>query len=145
MGATDVVNVGGGGGGDAEADVVKRVRSLTEGNNGAHLSFEVVGNPVTFRQAVMSLRDGGRAVMTGIAKLTDVGELPITHLVRRKIEIRGSYGAKARVDTPAILKLLERGEVGLESISERFPLDGAREAYERLWAGKIVGKAVVEF
>jgi acyl-CoA hydrolase len=40
-----------------------------------------------------------------------MAELPIAHLVRRKIQVLGSYGARTRTDMPAVLDLVERGAI----------------------------------
>jgi len=110
---------------------------------GADVAFEVLGNPITFNQAVLSVCDGGRAVMVGIAPLGTMAQVDITRLVRRKITIVGSYGAKARVDTPEIVDLLDRGALTLGSITKQYTLDQVGKAYEDLKAGKITGKAIV--
>ena len=107
------------------------------------MAFEVLGNPITFNQAVLSVCDGGRAVMVGIAPLGTMAQVDITRLVRRKITIVGSYGAKARVDTPEIVDLLDRGALTLGSITKQYTLDQVGKAYEDLKAGKITGKAIV--
>merc|ERR1711862_5818 len=133
--------------GDAKksADVVAEVMSHTPGNRGVDVAFEVVGNPITFDQAVRATGDGGKAVMVGLAKLGTMGQVDITRMVRRKITVQGSFGAKARIDTPVLLDMLKRGSVTLESISRRYSLSEAADAYEHLEAGQIRGKAVVEF
>lgn len=140
MGATHTINAQ-----DCSADgesVEQKIRELTN-NRGADVAFEVLGNPRTFKQAVMGLRDGGQAVMVGIASLGTMAEVEITHLVRRKIRIHGSYGAKARQDTPAILDLLDNDKLHLEAITKKYELDTVGQAYDDLKHGKIVGKAIV--
>ena len=107
------------------------------------MAFEVLGNPITFNQAVLSVCDGRRAVLVGIAPLGTMAQVDITRLVRRKITIVGSYGAKARVDTPEIVDLLDRGALTLGSITKQYTLDQVGQAYEDLKAGKITGKAIV--
>jgi S-(hydroxymethyl)glutathione dehydrogenase/alcohol dehydrogenase len=72
-----------------------------------------------------------------------MGEAPITHIVRRKISVKGSYGAKARSDTPVILDLLSRGRVTLESVNRYINLEDVGTAYDELKSGKLVGKTVV--
>jgi len=139
MGATAVVN------GRESEDVVAEVMSKTPGGRGVDVAFEVVGNPITFDQAVRSTCDGGKAVMVGLAKLGTLGKVDITRMVRRKIKVQGSFGAKARIDTPVLLNMLKRRVVTLESISRRYTLDEAADAYEHLEQGLIKGKAVVEF
>lgn len=49
--------------------------------------MEALGKPATFNQAVMSVRDGGRAVMIGLAPSGVTSEVDITRLVRRQVLI----------------------------------------------------------
>jgi S-(hydroxymethyl)glutathione dehydrogenase/alcohol dehydrogenase len=68
----------------------------------------------------------------------------ITRLVRRKLKILGSYGAKPRKDMPILLKLAQAGIVGVGAeVTDRFTLEEADLAYRRLDKGQIVGRAVV--
>ncbi len=140
MGATDFVHIEDG---MTESEIIKRIHSKTPNNSGADVAFEVIGNKFTARQAVLSLAPGGKAVLAGLTKPEIQMELPITHIVRRKIEIVGSFGAKASVDTPEVLKMLERRELSLESVSERFSLEEVSAAYNKLYEGNITGKAIV--
>ena len=49
------------------------------------IAVEALGKPATFNQAVMSVRDGGRAVMIGLAPWGVSSEVDITRLVRRQV------------------------------------------------------------
>ncbi len=119
------------------------VRDIT-GGRGVDVAFEVLGRPETFVQAVESVRDGGRAVMVGIAPSGVTAPVEITRVVRRKIQILGSYGARTRTDMPLVLGLAERGAVHLDRlVTQEFPLDHADEAYRLLDQGAIVGRAVI--
>jgi succinate semialdehyde reductase (NADPH) len=136
LGATHTVN---GAGTDAPA----AIRDLT-GGEGVDVALEAVGHPRSFSQAVMSVRDGGRMVAIGLTAVDTKAEIGITHIVRRGITIRGSYGARTRTDMPALLSMVGRGEVRLDSvITRRVPLEGAAAAYDALERGEIVGRAVV--
>ncbi len=136
LGATHVVNA-------AEAKPQEAVREVT-GGRGVDVAFEALGRPETFVQAVEAVRDGGRAVMVGIAPVGATAPVEITRVVRRKIQILGSYGARTRTDMPLVLRLAERGAVRLDRlVTRRFPLDQADEAYRLLDQGAIVGRAVV--
>jgi len=98
------------------------------------------------RQAIMSVRDGGRCCFIGISDVKTVAHVPITHVVRRRISLVGSYGARASTDMPALLEIAARGGVDLEgAITRRFGLDEAGEAYSLLKARKITGRAIVRF
>lgn len=49
--------------------------------------MEALGKPATFNQAIMSVRDGGRAVMVGLAPFGVTSEVEISRLVRRQVPI----------------------------------------------------------
>ncbi|RTH04507.1 alcohol dehydrogenase [Thermus scotoductus] len=119
------------------------VRDLT-GGRGADVAFEALGRPETFRLALDLLRDGGRMVPVGIAPQGVEAGVEITRLVRRKLRILGSYGAKPRKDMPLLLRLAQAGaiQVGAE-VTERHPLEEADLAYRRLDRGEVVGRALV--
>ncbi len=137
LGATDLVN-------STTTDAVAAVQAVTDGR-GVDVAFEVLGNPATFATALDVLDDGGRAVIVGIAPAGVRGELDLTRLVRRKLEIRGSYGAKAHRDMPTLLRMVERGTVCPEDvITRRYTLDDVDDAYQSLASGEIVGRAVIE-
>ena len=136
MGATHTVNGSG-------IDAVAAVRELTHGE-GVDVAFEAVGHPASFSQALMSVCDGGRMVAIGLAGTTIKAEIPITHLVRRGITIKGSYGARTRTDMPELLSMIGRGDLRLDGvISRRVTIDEAPATYGALDRGEIVGRAVV--
>ncbi|WP_354698460.1 S-(hydroxymethyl)mycothiol dehydrogenase [Paraconexibacter sp. AEG42_29] len=137
LGATHVVNA-------AAGDAADAVRELTRGA-GADVVFEAVGLPATFRQATEIVADGGRCVMVGIAPTGRTAEVEITRLVRRKLQILGSFGGRPRADLPALMRMAADGQLDLRgAISERFTLDQADTAYTRLREGTIVGRAIIE-
>lgn len=136
LGATHAVNA-------AREDAVDRVRTLA-GGTGVDVAFEALGRPETFTQALAMLRDGGRLVAVGIAAGDAAARVPITHLVRRGLQVTGSYGARTRTDMPEVLALAEAGVLRPErAVSRRFPLEAADEAYRLLAGGGIVGRAVI--
>jgi succinate semialdehyde reductase (NADPH) len=135
LGATDVVDAGG-------EDAVARILELTGG--GADVVFEVLGSERTFTQALAMVRDGGRLVAVGIAPAGVTAPVEITRLVRRSIHVVGSYGARVRGDMPVILELVESGAISpAASLTRRFPLGEAAEAYAALDRREIVGRAIV--
>ena len=68
----------------------------------------------------------------------------ITRLVRRSIHVIGSYGARVRADMPAILALVESGAISpAATLTRRFALAEAAEAYAALDRREIVGRAIV--
>jgi len=137
LGATAVVN-------GLEVDPVARVRELS-GGQGADLVLEAIGSPATFRQATDMVADGGRCVMVGIAPVGTTAEVEITRLVRRKIQLAGSFGGRPRHDLAHLGQLVAEKKLDLGAlITRRFSLEEADTAYELLAAGKIVGRALIE-
>ncbi len=136
LGATDVVN-------GSKTDPVEAVLVLTDGK-GVDVAFEALGRPETFVQALRMVRDGGRMVPVGIAPGESTAPVEITRLVRRSLRIQGSYGARTRGDMPRILELAARGAFRPERmVTQRFTLEQADLAYQRLARGEIVGRAIV--
>lgn len=128
----------------AQEDVIARISELTGGMK-ADVSFESIGMKMTFEQCIMSVRDGGRACFIGIADLKVKAEVPITHVVRRRISMVGSYGARASQDMPQLIKIAAVGGVSLKNaVTRRFSLEDASEAYSLLNQGKIAGRALIE-
>ena len=90
------------------------------------------------------LGDGGRVVAVGIAPAEVRAPIDITRLVRRGLQIVGSYGARPRADMPSLLALVDRGVLDpVRSVSRSFPLEQAQLAYEELDRRAIVGRALV--
>lgn len=50
------------------------------------MAVEALGKPLTFMQCTKSVRDGGKAVMIGLAATNAIGEVDITRLVRRQVK-----------------------------------------------------------
>lgn len=136
IGATDLVNSRG-------SDPVQQVRDLTAGR-GVDVAFEALGHPATFAQAVGMLADGGRMVAVGIAAGNTPAEVPITPLVRRGYNISGSFGARTRVDLPAVVRIADDGDFDAEGlVSTHYSLAQADQAYQALARGEIIGRAVI--
>ncbi|XP_057970445.1 uncharacterized protein LOC131159501 [Malania oleifera] len=137
LGATHTINA-------LQEDAAEKIREIT-GGRGVDIAVEALGKPQTFLQCVRSVRDGGKAVMIGLAKAGAVGEVDINHLVRRQIKVIGSYGARARQDLPKLVKLAETGIFNLHSaVSRKCKFEEVGKAYQDLDQGSIVGRAVVE-
>ena len=139
LGATHTVNAGG----LTPGDVTKQVFDAT-GGRGVEVAFEVLGRPETFAQAVEILGDGGRMIAVGIAAGRTTAPVEITRLVRRGLQIVGSYGARTRADMPEILRLAALGTFRLETqVTRRYSLAETEAAYQALNRGEINGRAVV--
>ena len=57
------------------------------GGKGVDVAVEALGKPQTFSQCTQSVKDGGKAVMIGLAQAGAVGQMEINRLVRRKVHI----------------------------------------------------------
>jgi succinate semialdehyde reductase (NADPH) len=136
LGATHGVNA-------AKTDPVAEVLAITAGR-GVDVAMEALGRPETVVNAFMMTRDGGRIVVIGIAPGTTTASIEITRLVRRGIHLMGSYGSRVRTDMPEVLGLAAHGQVNpSRTITRRYRLEQADEAYAALSRGEIVGRAIV--
>ena len=136
LGATHTVNA-------SQGDVVAAVNALTNGH-GVDVAIEALGRPETVVNAFMMTRDGGRVVVIGIAPGTTTAGIEITRLVRRGIQLMGSYGSRVRTDLPKVLALAAQGQVNVsQPITRRYRLEQADEAYAALNRGEIIGRAIV--
>lgn len=137
LGATHTINA-------LKEDVPDKIKEIT-GGRGVDVAVEALGRPSTFMQCTKSIRDGGKAVMIGLASSGSMGEIDINHLVRRQIKIIGSYGGRARQDLPQVVKLAERGIFNLQNtVCRKCKFEEANSAYDDLNQGKIVGRAIIE-
>ena len=136
MGATHTVN-------SSEVDAAEAVAQIT-GGRGVDVAFEALGSAGTTNLAVTISREGGRAVVVGIPPAGTTLDVDLARIVRRKIQIKGSYGARARRDVPDLIRLLAAGKLDLGGvISRRVGLDEAPGTYQALDRGEILGRAVV--
>jgi S-(hydroxymethyl)glutathione dehydrogenase/alcohol dehydrogenase len=136
LGATHGVNA-------AKGDPVAEVLAIT-GGHGVDVAIEALGRPETVVNAFMMTRDGGRVIVIGIAPGTTTAGIEITRLVRRGIQLMGSYGSRVRTDMPDVLGLAAHSLVSPSRvITRRYPLDQVDDAYGALNRGEIVGRAIV--
>ncbi|XP_059624516.1 uncharacterized protein LOC132267368 [Cornus florida] len=137
LGATHTVNA-------RHEDAVEKIKEIT-GGMGVDIAVEALGKPETFLQCTQSVRDGGKAVMIGLADSSAKGEIDINRLVRRQIKVVGSYGGRARQDLPKLVKLAESGIFNLTAaVSRKCKFEEVNKAYQDLNEGSIIGRAVVE-
>ncbi|KAG6724118.1 hypothetical protein I3842_03G241600 [Carya illinoinensis] len=137
FGATHTINA-------IQEDAIEKIREIT-GGLGVDIAVEALGKPQTFLQCFNSVRDGGKAVMIGLTPAGAVGEVDINRLVRRKIQVIGSYGARARQDLPKLVRLAESGIFNLsQAVSRKYTFEEAGQAFHDLNQGNIVSRAVVE-
>ena len=125
-------------------DPVSTVLKLTNGR-GADAAFEAIGLPLTISQAIKSVRAGGRAVIIGLSRSDAEASFNINALVRRGVQIIGSYGGIPSRDIPAILDLLSRGVLNIDYIVQNVyeGIDEIPRALKELEQGKVLGRPVV--
>ncbi|GAU25433.1 hypothetical protein TSUD_70860 [Trifolium subterraneum] len=137
LGATHTIN-------SAKEDPIEKILEIT-GGKGVDVAVEALGKPQTFAQCTQSVKDGGRAVMIGLAKAGSLGEVDINRLVRRKIKVIGSYGGRARQDLPKLIRLAETGIFDLgHAVSRKYTFEESGKAFQDLNEGNIIGRAVIE-
>ena len=116
----------------AETDPVAEIKRLTKGR-GVDVALELIGLPLTCRQAVESLAVFGRAVMVG---LTDKAVEVDTYreLICREAELVGSADHLAH-ELPTLIELVRRGTLDLSGlVTDTVPLDAGavNETMDRL-------------
>ena len=106
-----------------EGDAAEQIRQLTHGR-GVDVSVEVIGSPLTMRQAVLSLAIQGRAALAGITqKSFDL--TPYHELINRESEIIGVSDHLAQ-ELPHLLELARTGRLDLtQMVTRTLPLDAA--------------------
>jgi S-(hydroxymethyl)glutathione dehydrogenase/alcohol dehydrogenase len=131
LGATHTVAAGSG-----SADVVGEVLAISGG--GVEHSFEVVGSPVTMRQAWDVLRPGGTATVVGLAPVGVEVSLPAIDFLSEKT-ITGTYYGSTDVHAALgqLVQLVIDGRLDLgEVVSHLIGLGDVEVALERLRRGQ---------
>ncbi len=156
FGATHGINA-------AKEDPVAKIHEMTQrdgeftmfkqGVSGADFAFDCIGIKQTMEQIVPACRsgrfgvnDGGTAVLVGVPT-TNVELNAVDVLVNEKHFI-GSIGGSCAPDRdfPRFLEWQENGDLNLDAlVTQRFALDAINEATDALQAGRIQGRAILEF
>ncbi|MDY7078973.1 MAG: zinc-binding dehydrogenase [Chloroflexota bacterium] len=116
----------------AETDPVAEIKRLTNGR-GVDVALELIGLPLTVRQAIESLAVFGRAVMVGLTDKT-VAVDPYRELICREAELVGSADHLAH-ELPTLIELACRGTLDLSDVvTGSIPLDAdaINETMDRL-------------
>lgn len=121
---------------ESDATAVDHVREVT-GGKGAEAVFDFVGIQPTADLAAKMVRFGSDIVMVGVGS----GAVPVGFFtLPYETSVRAPYWG-TRAELFEVLDLARAGVIGAEV--ERFSLDEAPAAYERLHAGTLRGRAVV--
>ncbi len=121
-----------------ELDFSEIALALTE-DQGVDAVIDTVGSP-TFLSALRSLAQFGRMVLLGEVAGSRAS-FNLAELVFRDASLRASSGA-GRPDVEAAIELAVSGSVR-PVVSERFSLEQAGEAYERIQARETFGRVVL--
>ncbi len=97
----------------AEADPVAEIKRLT-GGRGVDVALELIGLPLTMRQALASLAIFGRAVVVGLTDRT-IEVAPYGDLILREAELIGSSDHLAH-ELPTLIELARRGALDLSGV-----------------------------
>ena len=147
----------------SEVDPVARIRELTASSTefdmlgqpvaGADFAFDCIGVRVTMEQilpaarsGVLGAKSGGTAVLVGVPQ-TPV-ELSAVDLLLNEKRYIGSIGGSCRPDRdfPMFLRWFKEGDLDLDAmVTARYRIDQINEATDALQAGKIAGRAILEF
>ncbi|WP_434994434.1 NAD(P)-dependent alcohol dehydrogenase [Arthrobacter sp. Ld5] len=120
----------------SDDDAISEVKSLTHGL-GAHAVFDFVGIQPTMTLGQAMIRAEGDQVLVGVGS----GSLPVGMLDKPyEATVRSPYWG-FRSELFEVLDLARSGAVHVET--EVFTLDDAPEAYEKLHAGNLRGRAVI--
>ena len=105
----------------SEGDAAEQIRQLTHGR-GVDVAVELIGLPLTMRQAVLSLAVQGRAALAGITRKS-FEVAPYDELINREAEIIGVSDHLAQ-ELPLLLEMARRGRLDLSLVVTRaIPLD----------------------
>ncbi|MGI8927690.1 MAG: zinc-binding dehydrogenase [Tepidiformaceae bacterium] len=147
----------------AQTDAVEKVRELTRSKDemdmlgqpvaGVDFAFDCIGVRKTMEQilpaarsGVLGKNSGGTAVLVGVPQ-TPVELQPLDLLLNEKKYI-GSIGGSCvpERDFPMFLRWFHEGDLDLDAlVTARYRLDDINEATGALEAGKIAGRAIMEF
>jgi len=122
VGATETVN-------PAEENPYERINALTGG--GADLAIELIGLPVTIRQAIDCTGIGGRTVIVGICP-EEIGISPYHDLLLKERTLMGSAD-QSRADFPVIIELAAQKRLDMsQSVTRELPLEEVNRGLEML-------------
>jgi D-arabinose 1-dehydrogenase-like Zn-dependent alcohol dehydrogenase len=136
MGAVQTVNA-------AKENASAAVQQLTGG--GAHVSVDALGEAVTCRNSIMSLRTRGRHLQIGLTTKKEKGEvsLPIDIMVVKELQMMGTVGMQPQ-RYPAMLRMVESGKLKPgKMIGSTVPIEQAGEVLSSMTRYATVGTVVV--
>jgi NDMA-dependent alcohol dehydrogenase len=139
FGATHTINA-------KKDNVVDRVRELT-GGRGADYAFDAIGSELTTLQIVDSIRNGGTAVIVGMAAMNVRAPItPYTMALQEKTLKGTLYGSiRPLVDMPQLVDLYMDGKLKIDQlVSRTYKIEEINEGFRRMLSGE-VARGVVTF
>ena len=132
LGATEVI----------DASAVVPSEALPEG---ADHVFEAIGAPATIETAVSLVAPGGQALLIGMAPVGATVPITPLDLTTTDRSIRGSWygGVVPERDFPLLIDLYRSGELRMDSLVQRIPLDGINDAFDAIRRGDAVRSVIV--
>jgi propanol-preferring alcohol dehydrogenase len=128
----------------AAVDPVEEIRRLTKGR-GVDVALELIGLPLTMRQAVRCLAIQGRAALVGITEKTfEIS--PYQEVLNKEVEIIGVSDHLAQ-ELPSLLQWARRGALDLTgAITRTIPLEAAavNRALDELEQFEVDGRIVIQ-
>ena len=118
-------------------DPTRELKKMTGG--GADYAFECVGNGELSATAYKAIGRGGKAVIVGVARGSDMVSFKQPSMVFEEKSLQGSmFGSCVpRVDFPRMLGLYMAGKLKLdELITKRYGIDEAPQAFADMQSGK---------
>lgn len=103
-----------------ERDPVQQIRELT-GGLGVDVALELVGLPLTMRQAVQSVGNLGRAALVGLTRET-FEVAPYSEIINKEAEIIGVSDHLAS-EIPELIEFVRDGRLDLADVIRTVPLD----------------------
>jgi Zn-dependent alcohol dehydrogenase len=121
--------------------------------SGADYTFDCIGINSTMKQTIAACRKGQFGARTGGAAIfvglpTDRLDINVMELLVTERSLIGSFCGSCTpdVDIPRFISWYENGDLNLDAlVTERFRLEQINEAVTALGAGKIQGRAIIEF
>jgi NDMA-dependent alcohol dehydrogenase len=138
FGATHTINA-------KKDNVVDRVRELT-GGRGADYAFDAIGSEITTLQIVDAIRNGGTAVIVGMAAMNVRAPItPYTMALQEKTLKGTLYGSiRPLVDMPQLVDLYMDGKLKIDQlVSRTYKLEEINEGFQRMLSGEVARGVVV--
>lgn len=111
-----------------QRDVVEAVRKATDGW-GVPLSVDAVGTGGTRTQCISATRPKGTMILSGLHE--EVSEMPAADIIRREIDVRGSF-AYSPANFAQAIGLLKEQKIRLDPWIVEAPLEEGGMWFERL-------------